>query len=108
MSGSTAHSMYSGTKLPRRASFGTMAPVSGEASMNADNLDIRLLRYRSRRDESPHALAQSLLEAARPREALEVIRLALVDQAPDARLLVLEGRAWFDQSALPEAQDALM
>ncbi len=76
--------------------------------MNADNLDIRLLRYRSRRDEPPHALASSLLEAGRAQEALEVVRLASAESAPDARLLLLEGRAWFEQAALPEAQDALM
>ncbi len=75
--------------------------------MNADNLDIRLLRYRSRRDESPHVLANLLLEAKRPSEALEVVRLAQGD-TPDAELMVLEGRAWFDQAALPEAQEALM
>lgn len=75
--------------------------------MNADNLDIRLLRYRSRREDSPHELAHLLLEAQRPGEALEVVRLALIER-PDVDLMVLEGRAWFDQSALPEAQEALM
>jgi tetratricopeptide (TPR) repeat protein len=87
--------------------------------MNADNLEIRLLRYRSRRveargsareqnDESPHALAASLLDAGRPGEALEVIRLARADQVADVRMLVLEGRAWFDQGDLAEAQAAWM
>lgn len=76
--------------------------------MNADNLDVRLLRFRSRRDEPPHALAGALLEAGRASEAREVVRLALASGEQDARLFVIEGRAWFEQGDLPQAQASLM
>ncbi|HEX6241949.1 MAG TPA: tetratricopeptide repeat protein [Polyangiales bacterium] len=76
--------------------------------MNADNLDIRLLRFRSRRDEYPHALATALLEAGRIPEALEVVQVGLLQSENDTALLVLEGRAWFEQGDLPQAQAALL
>ena len=76
--------------------------------MNADNLDIRLLRFRSRRDEYPLALATALLEAGRIPEALEVVQIGLTQSENDGALLVLEGRAWFEQGDLPQAQAALL
>jgi tetratricopeptide (TPR) repeat protein len=76
--------------------------------MNADNLDIRLLRFRSRRDEYPYALASALLDAGRIPEALEVVQVGLLQNEHDAALLVLEGRAWFEQGDLPQAQAALL
>jgi tetratricopeptide (TPR) repeat protein len=76
--------------------------------MNADNLDIRLLRFRSRRDEYPHALATALLDAGRIPEALEVVQVGLLQSENDGALLVLEGRAWFEQGDLPQAQAALL
>lgn len=76
--------------------------------MNADNLDLRLLRFRARRDEYPHALATALLEAGRIPEALEVVQIGLLQSENDTGLLVLEGRAWFEQGDLPQAQAALL
>jgi tetratricopeptide (TPR) repeat protein len=76
--------------------------------MNADNLDLRLLRFRSRRDEYPHALASALLDAGRIPEALEVVQVGLLQSENDGALLVLEGRAWFEQGDLPQAQAALL
>ncbi len=76
--------------------------------MNAENLDVRLLRFRSRRDESPHVLADALLAAGRLPEALEVAQSGLVESEDDCGLLVLEGRAWFEQGDLPQAQAALL
>src|SRR5688500_17397714 len=76
--------------------------------MNADNLDIRLLRFRSRRDEYPHALASALLDAGRIPEALEVVQVGLLQSENDGALLVLEGRAWFEHGDLPQAQAALL
>jgi tetratricopeptide (TPR) repeat protein len=76
--------------------------------MNADNLDLRLLRFRSRRDEYPHALASALLDAGRIPEALEVVQVGLSQSENDGALLVLEGRAWFEKGDLPQAQAALL
>jgi tetratricopeptide (TPR) repeat protein len=76
--------------------------------MNADNLDLRLLRFRSRRDEYPHALASALLDAGRIPEALEVVQVGLSQSENDGALLVLEGRAWFEHGDLPQAQAALL
>ncbi len=76
--------------------------------MEADNLDIRLLRYRSRRDEPAWALAGALLEAGRAQDALEVAHAGLSENEDDAELLVLEGRAWFEQGDLAQAQAALL
>ncbi len=76
--------------------------------MTAENLDVRLLKFRSRREESPHALADALLAAGRLPEALEVAQTGLVEAEDDCGLLVLEGRAWFEQGDLPQAQAALL
>jgi tetratricopeptide (TPR) repeat protein len=76
--------------------------------MNPDPLDLRLSRFRSRRDEYPHALATALIEAGRPREALEVVRLGLESHADDPALVVLEGRAWFEDGDLAQAQASLL
>src|SRR4051812_41812970 len=84
------------TKLGMKRPLGVLGcPVYGAHGMNADSLDIRLLRFRSRRDEPPHALALSLMEASRFGEALEVLQVGLNDSEDDPRLLVLAGRAWF-------------
>ena len=54
--------------------------------MTADNLDVRLLGFRARRQEAPHVLAAALLEAGRIPEALEVVQLGI-----DTALLVAWG-----------------
>lgn len=72
------------------------------------DLDLRLLRFRSRRDEYPHALASALIDAGRPKDALEVIHLGLLDDEGDGALRTLEGRAFYDQGDLQEAQAALL
>jgi len=82
--------------------------VAEAINMTAENLDVRLLSFRSRRDESPQVLATALLEAGRLPEALEVVQSGLVDAEDDCSLLVLEGRAWFEQGDLPQAQAALL
>jgi tetratricopeptide (TPR) repeat protein len=76
--------------------------------MTISDLDLRLLRFRSRRDEYPHALASALIDAGRPKEALEVIHLGLLDDESDGALRTLEGRAFYEQGELHEAQAALL
>jgi tetratricopeptide (TPR) repeat protein len=76
--------------------------------MNPDNLDLRLARFRSRRDEHPEALASALIEAGRAAEALEVVQVGLASYPGDAGLLVLEGRARFELGDLPQAQAVLI
>ena len=82
--------------------------VAETHAMTAENLDVRLLRFRSRREESPHVLADALLAAGRWPEALEVVQTGLIETEDDCGLLVLEGRAWFEQGDLPQAQAALL
>src|ERR1700748_1724028 len=76
--------------------------------MTASDLDLRLLRFRSRRDEVPHALATALIEAGRSSDALEVIHLGLLDDERDIELVTLEGRAFYAQGDLPQAQRSLL
>jgi tetratricopeptide (TPR) repeat protein len=76
--------------------------------MNPDNLDLRLARFRSRRDEHPEALAFALIEAGRAAEALEVVQAGLTRYPDDAALFVLEGRARFELGDLPQAQAVLI
>jgi tetratricopeptide (TPR) repeat protein len=76
--------------------------------MNPDSLDIRLLRFRSRREEPAQALATALLEASRFSEALEVVQIGQLESDDDPRLLVLEGRIWFEQGDLAKAQAVLL
>ena len=82
-------------------------PVHGAHEMNADSLDIRLLRFRARRDEAPHVLGQALFDAGRFAEALEVAQIGLIDLEDDVRLMVLEGRAALEQGELQQALAAL-
>ncbi|HEX5656845.1 MAG TPA: tetratricopeptide repeat protein, partial [Polyangiales bacterium] len=76
--------------------------------MTSSDLDLRLLRFRSRRDEVPHALASALIEAGRSSDALEVIHLGLLDDERDIELVTLEGRAFYAQGDLPQAQRSLL
>ena len=76
--------------------------------MTASDLDLRLQRFRSRRDEYPHALASALIEAGRSSDALEVIHLGLLDDEANLELLTLEGRAYYVQGDLQEAQRSLL
>ncbi len=76
--------------------------------MTSSDLDLRLLRFRSRRDEVPHALASALIEAGRSSDALEVIHLGLLDDERDIDLVTLEGRAFYAQGDLPQAQRSLL
>ncbi|HEY6877988.1 MAG TPA: tetratricopeptide repeat protein [Polyangiales bacterium] len=76
--------------------------------MTSSDLDLRLLRFRSRRDEVPYALATALIEAGRSSDALEVIHLGLLDDERDIDLVTLEGRAYYAQGDLPQAQRSLL
>lgn len=76
--------------------------------MTLSDLDRRLMRFRSRGDEHPHALASALIDAGRSQEALEVVHLAQLGNEGDAELCTLEGRALYEQGELPEAQSALV
>ncbi|MEY4514775.1 MAG: hypothetical protein RLZZ450_6897 [Pseudomonadota bacterium] len=76
--------------------------------MTSSDLDLRLQRFRSRRDEYPHALASALIEAGRSNDALEVIHLGLLDDEANLELLTLEGRAYYAQGDLQEAQRSLL
>src|SRR6195952_3133353 len=76
--------------------------------MTSSDLDLRLQRFRSRRDEYPHALASALIEAGRSSDALEVIHLGLLDDDANLELLTLEGRAYYVQGDLQEAQRSLL
>jgi Tfp pilus assembly protein PilF len=76
--------------------------------MTSSDLDLRLQRFRSRRDEYPHALASALIDAGRSNDALEVIHLGLLDNEVNLELLTLEGRAYYVQGDLPEAQRSLL
>jgi predicted Zn-dependent protease len=76
--------------------------------MTSSDLDLRLLRFRSRRDEVPHALASALIDAGRSSDALEVIHLGLLDDERDIDLVTLEGRAFYAQGDLPQAQRSLL
>ncbi|MDB4973673.1 MAG: Vegetative cell wall protein gp1 precursor [Myxococcaceae bacterium] len=76
--------------------------------MTSSDLDLRLQRFRSRRDEYPHALASALIEAGRSNDALEVIHLGLLDDEANLELLTLEGRAFYVQGDLQEAQRSLL
>ena len=76
--------------------------------MTSSDLDLQLRRFRARREGPPKPLAGALLDAGRAAEALEVIHLSLLDGEPDPELLILEGRALYDQGDLREAQAALL
>ena len=78
-------------------------------STGPQNLDTRLLRFRTRRgDEAAEALAADLLEAGRPHDALEVTASALKASPTDGELLLLDGRARLSTSDLLGAQAALL
>jgi tetratricopeptide (TPR) repeat protein len=72
-------------------------------------LDARLLRFRARTEgEEAAPLAEALLEARRTDEALEVVAAGLRSAPGDARLLRVEGQAWFASGQLQRAQAALV
>src|SRR6188472_50185 len=73
-------------------------------------LNARLLRFRSHPEqEDAHALAEDLISARRYGDARGVAVSAQTDdQASDARLLVLEARAWYLDRDLVRAQQALV
>ena len=73
-------------------------------------LNARLLKFRSHPEqEDAHALAEELIAARRYGDARGVAVSAQTDvQAFDARLLVLEGRAWYLDRDLARAQAALV
>ena len=74
-----------------------------------DNLDARLLRFRSN-PESPDApgLAEALLTAGRADDALSVAGAALQAGGPQGPLLVTAGQAYLHQNELLRAQKALL
>ncbi len=75
----------------------------------AGNLDARLLRYRNDpSSESAAELAESLIEADRPVEAIEVLGRPLTAQPKNGELLVLAGRAWMGRGDLLRAQKVLL
>ncbi|MET0340601.1 MAG: tetratricopeptide repeat protein [Polyangiales bacterium] len=85
--------------------------------MTGSDLDVRLQRFRARRghagapergDDAPAALAEALLDAGRPQDALDVVHLGLLDGEPSVELLTLEGRALYEQGDLRESQAALL
>ncbi len=72
-------------------------------------LNARLLRYRSFPDsEDAYALADDLLSAERYGDARGVAVSALGEEGEDARLLVIEGRAWLMERDLLRAQAVLV
>ncbi len=77
--------------------------------MAGENLDARLLRFRSDPGmEDAGALAAALLGAERAREALEVAGVHLRVNPRDATMLVLAGRAWMVRGDLLRAQKTLL
>lgn len=72
------------------------------------SLDARLLRFRSDpgADEGP-SLAAALLDASRPKEALEVLSRGLAARQDDARLLRLAARALLAEGDALRAQQTL-
>jgi tetratricopeptide (TPR) repeat protein len=82
-----------------------MRPAADSHSLNA-----RLLRFRSDPDqEDAHALAEDLIDARRYGDARGVAVSAQTDdERLDARLLVLEARAWYLDRDLVRAQAALV
>ena len=77
--------------------------------MAGENLDARLLRFRSDPAvEDAGTLAAALLAAERAREALEVAGVHLRVNPRDADMLVLAGRAWMVRGDLLRAQKTLL
>lgn len=77
---------------------------------DSHNLNARLLRFRSDAEqEDPCALAEDLIAAQRYGDARGVAVSAQTDDGPlDARLLVIEGRAWLLDRDLVRSQAALV
>ena len=73
------------------------------------NLDTRLLRFRSRRgEENEVSLASDLLDAGRTVDAQEVVTAALQAKPDDAGLMLLDGRSRFINGDLLGAQAVLL
>jgi len=89
-----------------------MHPCMGPGA-DTHNLNTRLLRFRSQPgshagSEEAIALASDLLLAGRYGDARGVAIGAQADDAPDARLLLIEARAWYFERDLVRAQQALL
>lgn len=68
-------------------------------------LDVRLLRFWNRPGaEEPAMLAEDLLAAGRPQEAIRVVEAALELDSADAEVMVAGARAWEESGNLDRAQ----
>ncbi|MFO0693014.1 MAG: tetratricopeptide repeat protein [Polyangiales bacterium] len=75
----------------------------------SDNLDTRLLRFRSNPDAATaEGLARALYDRGRVVEAIEVASVAVAERPHDAALHLLLGRAWARENDLLRAQRALL